>query len=86
MNFINENEIPKCPKCQKDMVKRPGKYGDFWGCSNYPRCKGIRKIYKKHDTPQQVRELKSIDKPNPRQKTIIPHYKHMSVILDRSFY
>ncbi|MDO5848549.1 MAG: UvrD-helicase domain-containing protein [Methanobrevibacter sp.] len=29
----------KCPKCGKDLVKRKGKYGDFIGCSGYPKCR-----------------------------------------------
>ena len=30
----------KCPLCEKGiMVKRNGKNGKFWGCSNYPACK-----------------------------------------------
>lgn len=30
----------KCPRCKKGvMVKRKGKNGEFWGCSNYPSCK-----------------------------------------------
>lgn len=29
-----------CPRCQNGvLVKRSGKNGDFWGCSNYPRCR-----------------------------------------------
>jgi len=29
-----------CPRCKQGlMVKRHGKNGDFWGCSNYPRCR-----------------------------------------------
>ena len=31
----------KCPKCDHELVKRKGKYGDFIGCSNYPKCKYI---------------------------------------------
>lgn len=31
-----ENGI--CPRCGGQLVKRKGKYGSFWGCSNYPRC------------------------------------------------
>lgn len=27
-----------CPKCGGRLVKRKGKYGDFIGCSNYPKC------------------------------------------------
>jgi DNA-binding helix-hairpin-helix protein with protein kinase domain len=36
-----------CPQCKKPMVKRQGRYGSrswFWGCSNYPRCRGSRII------------------------------------------
>jgi DNA topoisomerase-1 len=33
-----------CPKCKKgDMLERNGKYGKFYGCSNYPKCKNIMK-------------------------------------------
>ena len=32
-----------CPKCGGKLVKRSGKYGDFIGCSNYPKCKYIKK-------------------------------------------
>lgn len=29
----------RCPRCGGFLVKRNGKYGSFYGCSNYPRCK-----------------------------------------------
>jgi ssDNA-binding Zn-finger/Zn-ribbon topoisomerase 1 len=32
-----------CPRCSGVLVLRKGKYGDFWGCSNYPKCKFIKK-------------------------------------------
>lgn len=28
-----------CPRCEGTLVLRKGKYGDFYGCSNYPNCK-----------------------------------------------
>lgn len=28
-----------CPKCGGTLVYRTGKYGGFYGCSNYPKCK-----------------------------------------------
>lgn len=33
-----------CPLCGRTMYIREGKYGRFLGCSNYPNCKGTRKI------------------------------------------
>lgn len=34
----------QCPKCGCEMVKRKGKYGEFYGCIDFPRCRGTRKI------------------------------------------
>lgn len=31
----------KCPRCGGNLVLRNGKYGQFYGCSNYPRCNYI---------------------------------------------
>lgn len=31
-------EIKSCPDCEKDMIKRKGKNGTFYGCSGYPDC------------------------------------------------
>ena len=33
-----------CPKCHGSLIERNGKYGPFIGCSNYPKCKFIKKI------------------------------------------
>lgn len=36
---VAEGQI-RCPRCKVGiMKKRKGKYGEFWGCSNYPECK-----------------------------------------------
>ena len=37
----------KCPECGGDLVVRTGKYGKFVSCSNYPKCKYIKKEEKK---------------------------------------
>lgn len=44
-----EHQTPQCPECGKPMLKRMQKRGqfqgrEFWGCSDYPNCKGIRAI------------------------------------------
>lgn len=37
--LAKENAV-KCPRCGIGVLqKRHGKNGDFWGCSNYPRCR-----------------------------------------------
>lgn len=33
------NTLNMCPQCQKGMlVRRKGKWGSFYGCTEYPRC------------------------------------------------
>lgn len=32
-------EMGVCPKCGGTLIKRTGKYGNFYGCSNYPNCR-----------------------------------------------
>src|ERR1035437_1866913 len=33
-----------CPVCRQPMVLRKGKWGAFWGCSSYPKCRGKREV------------------------------------------
>ena len=39
----NELESGICPRCGNKLVERNGQYGKFYGCSNYPSCKFIKK-------------------------------------------
>lgn len=39
---IPTSGTPTCPRCSAPMRKRSGRYGQFWGCSRYPRCRGTR--------------------------------------------
>ena len=32
-----------CPRCGNKLVLKNGKYGEFYGCSNYPKCQFIKK-------------------------------------------
>lgn len=34
----------KCDKCGAPMARRQGRFGEFLGCSAYPKCKNIKKI------------------------------------------
>jgi len=42
-----EGKAPTCPRCGKPMALRTARKGphagsQFWGCSGYPECKGVR--------------------------------------------
>ena len=49
VNSVKQNQVRrniavancKCPRCGGNLVLRKGKYGQFYGCSNYPQCKYI---------------------------------------------
>lgn len=32
-----------CPRCGGQLIEKVGQYGKFYGCSNYPKCKFIKK-------------------------------------------
>ena len=43
-------KAPACPFCRKTMVIRVARSGanaggNFWGCADYPKCRGIRAIF-----------------------------------------
>lgn len=41
---VHKND-PHCPRHSDErMIHRKGKYGDFWGCPRYPRCKKTKKF------------------------------------------
>ncbi len=45
----DDKRVYPCPDCAKPMVKIEGKKGPFWGCSDFPRCKGS--LYDYHGQP-----------------------------------
>ena len=36
--YKNE-QVYKCPRCGNELKQKEGKYGAFYGCSNYPKCR-----------------------------------------------
>lgn len=42
-------DAPTCPQCEKPMKRRRSAKGEFWGCSGYPECKGVRRIEEEKD-------------------------------------
>ena len=35
----NKVALGVCPQCGGNLIMRTGKYGTFYGCSNYPKCR-----------------------------------------------
>jgi DNA topoisomerase-1 len=38
---LQPDESVPCPVCGKATIRRDGRYGPFYGCQDYPTCKGI---------------------------------------------
>jgi restriction system protein len=43
---MGPTSVPSCPKCGAEMIEREATRGQFigkhfWGCQQYPRCKGV---------------------------------------------
>lgn len=46
---IKENQVKVyaknlCPICGRKLVKKNGKYGNFYGCTSFPKCKYTQDI------------------------------------------
>ena len=46
LSKIKKKSQKKCPKCGGKLVVRKGKFGRFYGCSNYPDCDYTEKVDK----------------------------------------
>jgi len=40
----NDNQAVRCSECGGEMVLRKGKYGEFYGCINFPECRNKEKL------------------------------------------
>ena len=48
----------KCELCGGDMIERQGKFGSFFACANYPKCRFTKQKTAEIDTPCPVCESK----------------------------
>lgn len=47
-----------CPKCGKQLKRRNGKHGPFWGCTGYPECKHLENDKPKSKTSSKATNVK----------------------------
>jgi DNA topoisomerase-1 len=66
---LSPEVIGECPKCGSDLLKRHGRYGDFVGCSNFPKCKytsSIANLEANKDNPETDKADLKQDTSNPK--------------------
>jgi DNA helicase II / ATP-dependent DNA helicase PcrA len=70
--------IKECPKCKGMLKLRSGKFGQFYGCSNYPKCKHTEKV--KFEKQEIVLDTKSFVGFNPSiyQKNVADYFLNKS--------
>lgn len=39
-------EVKNCPVCGQPLKVRSGRYGEFWGCTGFPKCRYTENIHK----------------------------------------
>jgi len=57
-----------CDKCGKPMVVRQSRYGKFFGCSDYPGCKNIKRMQREKPTQDKEPDDDSSDNGNTKNK------------------
>lgn len=51
-----DGNVVTCPQCGSPMVLRHGKYGNFYGCSQYPKCRCTRQDADAH-VDERIRSI-----------------------------
>lgn len=52
-DITSEETGEKCEECGSPMVIKLGRYGKFYACSNYPKCKVARPMHQKEKTEEE---------------------------------
>lgn len=42
--YIESIRVNICPRCKGKLIIRRGKYGAFYGCSNFPKCRFVKSL------------------------------------------
>ncbi len=55
-----DQESPICPKCGAVMAYKSSERGNFWGCSNFPKCKSTLPLEETETEAPKEEELKEM--------------------------
>lgn len=58
----------KCPLCGGAMVRRRSAHGPFWGCRDFPKCKGLRDSMGEAPRQRTEREADDTDPQLPSER------------------
>ena len=43
-HLSQKQEEAVCPLCGSELIRRKGRYGEFYGCSGFPGCRYTRNV------------------------------------------
>ena len=67
------SKAPNCPLCKSTMIfKAARKGGFFYGCSQWPNCRGHRNPHGKNPGPKDLVEMKTAPKCCVVKKKLLP--------------
>lgn len=58
-----------CPLCGKELMKRSGRFGEFVGCSGYPKCKYIKKEVEENAQEESYGVCEKCGKPMVKKRS-----------------
>jgi DNA topoisomerase-1 len=72
--FQNET----CEKCNRPMVLKKGRYGQFLACSGYPECKNTRRILRGKDGSLETKKDRLLEETCPKCKSqlVVKHGRY----------
>ena len=53
-DVTDEETGEKCPKCNGDLIIKLGRYGKFYACKRYPKCKYSRPFNDQETKPEDI--------------------------------
>lgn len=49
------SDLP-CPLCKGPLIRKKSRFGEFYGCSRYPKCAGSRRLESSQNPPTPEQE------------------------------
>jgi DNA topoisomerase-1 len=74
------NEIAgTCPECESDLIKRSGRYGEFIGCSGFPKCR-FTKSLEENEGENKIKTTKKVTAKKTTGKSVVRKATGKSVV------
>ena len=56
-DIVDEETDEKCPQCSSDLIIKLGRYGKFYACKGYPKCRFVKALKEMDEEPPKSLEV-----------------------------